>query len=247
MAAEGQVVALARAAIEGRVDAVTEDAIYGWAWDRRDRGRRLEIEIRLGERLLGRCPADRERADLAGNGIGDGRHAFEFALTEPVPAARQSELQVLAIPPDGEPVALAMPTPGELAAENVLAPPLGRMADAIDMLAGAYRQSAGAQRNALKALQEQIETASDRADARATAEADAREKTAAALTALEKRMGELEVFAVRFDESLRTIDRRLAARPEAADRPLRRLVGGLGLVTALAVGLAVYAVLGGRP
>jgi hypothetical protein len=115
------------------------------------------------------------------------------------------------------------------------------------MLAGAYRQSAGAQRNALKALQEQIETASDRADARATAEADAREKTAAALAALEKRMADLEVFAVRFDESLRTIDRRLAARPEAADRPLRRLVAGLGLVTALAVGLAVYAVLGGRP
>ena len=244
MPVEGQVVVLSRTGVEGRVDAVTDDTVFGWAWDRRDRDRRLAVEIWLGKRLLGKCQADQERADLTENGIGDGRYAFEFRLTEPLPTSGRDDLRVLAIPGDGgEAVPLAMPSPAEIAAENVLAPPLTRMAKAIDTLAAAYRQTAVAQRSGLRALEDRLQKDTDNDAVRQAAVA--REETASALAALEKRLGELEVFALRFDETLHSIDRRLAERPSATDRPLRGMVAGLGVLIAAAIGLAVYAALGG--
>ena len=246
MPVEGQVVVLSRTGVEGRVDAVTDDTVFGWAWDRRDRDRRLVVEIWLGKRLVGKCEADQERADLTENGIGDGRYAFEFRLAEPLSAGGRDDLRVLAVPGDGgEAVALAMPSPAEIAAENVLAPPLTRMAKAIDTLAAAYRQTAAAQRSGLKALEDQLQKDTDGDVVRRASAATAREETASALAALEKRLSELEVFALRFDETLHSIDRRLAERPPAVDRPLRGMVAGLGVLIAVAIGLAVYAALGG--
>jgi GT2 family glycosyltransferase/SAM-dependent methyltransferase len=68
--------------IEGSQDRATCRAITGWAWDPSDPERRLWVELREGERLLGSVRADRLRPDLVEAGKGDGKVAFFFTPEE---------------------------------------------------------------------------------------------------------------------------------------------------------------------
>jgi glycosyltransferase involved in cell wall biosynthesis/SAM-dependent methyltransferase len=68
--------------LEGCQDRATCRAITGWAWDPSDPDRRLWVELREGERLLGSVRADRLRPDLAEAGKGDGKVAFFFTPEE---------------------------------------------------------------------------------------------------------------------------------------------------------------------
>lgn len=67
-------------AIKGYVDGVIGGSVLGWAHDPDRPGKRLELEIRVDDALVGRCVADIERDDLARAGIGDGRHGFRQPL-----------------------------------------------------------------------------------------------------------------------------------------------------------------------
>ncbi len=77
-----------RAAVtDGYIDAIESGRIYGWAWDRNDPGRRVEIDVYHAGQLLETIRADRFRADLKGlNQLvelpdeGDGRHAFAWDI-----------------------------------------------------------------------------------------------------------------------------------------------------------------------
>ena len=68
--------------LQGRLEAVRNGQVEGWALDPIDPARRLEIEILCDGQLQGRCAADLYRADLAKAGIGDGRHAFSLTLSQ---------------------------------------------------------------------------------------------------------------------------------------------------------------------
>jgi hypothetical protein len=93
--------------IRGLVDNATEDRLYGWAFDATRPGQRLVVELRLGGERLARTIADLARPDLAQNGIGDGCHAFEFAVTgEEMAHAR--DFAVVALTANGQEVALPL-------------------------------------------------------------------------------------------------------------------------------------------
>lgn len=96
--------------IIGFVEAMTDSAALGWTW-RPGSKDRLAVELRLGERTIASASADCMREDLARNGIGDGKHAFEL----PIPSefrACSNQLRVVVVGADGMTVMLdASPVP----------------------------------------------------------------------------------------------------------------------------------------
>jgi len=86
--------------IRGLIDNATPDRLYGWAWDASNPEHRLRVELRLAGETVASTVADTLRPDLAGNGVGDGRHAFEFELSKDW-IERRAELAVVAIGQDG--------------------------------------------------------------------------------------------------------------------------------------------------
>lgn len=93
--------------VRGLVDNATGDRLFGWAWDAARPGERLRVELRLAGEVVASTIADFARPDLAGNGVGDGCHAFEFPLT-PEWAERRAELTAVAHGGDGTEVPIAM-------------------------------------------------------------------------------------------------------------------------------------------
>ena len=66
--------------MQGHLDHCDARSVEGWVFDPTAPDQPLSLEIRSGDRLLGRCQADRPRVDLAA--YGDGRCAFSFALPD---------------------------------------------------------------------------------------------------------------------------------------------------------------------
>ena len=90
----------ARPAVQAVIDNATADRLYGWAWDPAAPGRRLAVALRLGAATVATATADLARPDLAGNGVGDGCHAFEFPLL-PEWIERRAELAAVVLRADG--------------------------------------------------------------------------------------------------------------------------------------------------
>src|SRR5262245_50426121 len=86
--------------MNGRVDAIDQGRIFGWAFDPMAPDQRLTIRVLLDGKAIAEAVADRNRPDLRRNGIGDGKHAFEVALPELV-QSRASELVVVALNKSG--------------------------------------------------------------------------------------------------------------------------------------------------
>jgi hypothetical protein len=83
-----------RPSIRALIDNATADRLYGWAWNAAEPDQRLTVELRLGDTPVATTTADLARPDLAGNGIGDGCHAFEFPL-RPEWVQRRGELSAV--------------------------------------------------------------------------------------------------------------------------------------------------------
>lgn len=94
------------AAIQGLIDNVEPGRLFGWAWNQANPNERLQIELRLGPDVAASTTASSHRPDLAGSGIGDGRHAFDLPLTPSI-LERRAEISVVAISENGE----TMPLP----------------------------------------------------------------------------------------------------------------------------------------
>jgi len=95
------------AELQGLVDNAITNRLYGWAWNAAAAAERVTVELRLGDEVVATAVAERERADLAKAGVGDGRHAFELPL-KPEWVVRRSELAVFARAADGSEAALAL-------------------------------------------------------------------------------------------------------------------------------------------
>jgi hypothetical protein len=92
--------------VNGYIDAVTGNRIYGWAWDAQQPAARITIRLQAKGKTVGIVTADLLREDLKSSGIGDGAHAFEATIPDGVPV---KELKVLAVcPASGATVPLAM-------------------------------------------------------------------------------------------------------------------------------------------
>jgi hypothetical protein len=83
-------------AIDGRLDAVVDGSVLGWAWCPLEPTRRLEIVLMLNDRPVARRIADQERDSLRAAGIGDGAHAFGIALPPAAADGSRHTIRVLA-------------------------------------------------------------------------------------------------------------------------------------------------------
>ena len=120
-----------RESVVGYVEVIGETRVAGWAWCRGRPEKPVEVEIRLGNRVLQRARADRFRQDLVRAGIGDGRHGFNVVFDEPLPRERKGDLGAFVVcGPDGPYVPLASPT----------SKPAGRASE--DNLGGNSREAA---------------------------------------------------------------------------------------------------------
>ncbi|PWC32945.1 hypothetical protein [Azospirillum sp. TSO35-2] len=246
--------AIPGAAIEGHIDAVQGGRVFGWAWDRNHPGDRLEVTLRLerdgGPALeLARVSADRPRPDLAGGGIGDGAHAFEAELTLPDGADPSRVVALVRAPTTGETVTFAQPNPEEQRLDRLLAPHLHRIGERIDALRRDQRQVAAAQQTVGRLLRDIGEgVAGLRADAARVETAQAEQRNALGEAATEslrdltERVGGLEVFLMRMDQTLRGFDEAMAGKTAKPGWPplLTVLGAAVGAFVAVLVGFALF-------
>jgi hypothetical protein len=207
-----------RAAVTGYVEARTQDRILGWAWDAANPEMRLAIGLVSAGRVVARTVADQPREDLARNGIGDGAHAFSFAIE---PGMRDAAaLEVVVLGSDGP--LMRLPAAGEAGQPGLL------------QLQRGLATIAAGQRALLKAV---------RAPSPKTPElSEMVASLAAQQDRIEKAVGALEIFVTRLDNRLAALD---AGRTEA--RPARApllLAGALALAGLAAITWAVAPALG---
>lgn len=203
--------AATRATVTGYVEARTHDRILGWAWDPAAPSARLTLALLAGGRVLATTVADQAREDLARNGIGDGAHAFAFALDD---AAREAgpALEVAVMGPEG-PIT-------RLPAAGAEAGPAGLM-----QLQRGLAAIAAGQRALLKAVQAPPAQGPDLAEM-VTAMAAQQQR-------IEQAVGALEIFVTRLDQRLASL-----AEPAEGVRTPRApllLAGLLALAGAAAI------------
>ena len=119
--------------VTGYVEAATADRLLGWAWAPAKPSIRAMIELRLGDEIIARAVADQPRPDLASNGVGDGRHAFEIAVPNDY-RARIAELRVFARSGDGEALPIGAPPAAEGLSEQ-----MAKLARGVDALVASQR------------------------------------------------------------------------------------------------------------
>jgi hypothetical protein len=216
MSAALQTLAPQPADIDGRIDAIAGGRLYGWAWDRVRPSDHLEVEIRVGDRMVATAFANQPRDDLKANGVGDGCHAFELAIDL---APGETPVAIARSPVTGDVMPLRLPSDVETVTESVLGPTLLRMSALMD----ATQRN---QQTVLRGLRELMK------QGQAAPNADKRlEELATSQEELKAQISGVEIFLMRIDEHLHEVNNSLKQRaPAAIDKPLRIAV------TALAAG-----------
>lgn len=190
--------------MKGRVDAIEEGRLYGWAFDPSVPTERLLIRVLLDDKPIAEAPADKDRPDLKRNGIGDGKHAFEVMLPQ-FAAARAGELVVVAANAAGGEQKLRVPKPDEQAAEALIAAPMTRILDKLDMLMAAQRQLQVNQRS----LQRVAPTLDASGNAAPAELLDIASSVDGLRTDLHQRMTELDVHIMRMDGVVAGLEQRM--------------------------------------
>ena len=68
--------------------------VYGWAWDGKDPGKRLIVEVTDGDIPLGTSPADGPRPDLVAAGMGDGRYGFRYVFPASIKDGKPHSIRI---------------------------------------------------------------------------------------------------------------------------------------------------------
>jgi hypothetical protein len=212
--------------VVGFVEAATADRILGWAWGPGTPDIRVAIEVRLGDTIVAETVADLPRADLASNGIGDGRHAYDIMIPIEV-RNRAAELRVFARAGEG----VAMPI-GATPAADGLADQVTKVMRGVDMLLNSQRLIHRNLQSALTARPDGTD-----ADRESTSAVLARMVELQAETA--EQISGVERFVMRLDEQLSRLSPAAARSPPAAALIPRMAVWALGIAgTALFVSIA---------
>lgn len=220
--------------MNGRVDAIDQGRIFGWAFDPMAPDQRLTIRVLLDGKAIAEAVADRNRPDLRRNGIGDGKHAFEIALPEPV-QSRASELVVVALNKSGSEQPLRVPQPDEQAAEALIAAPLTKVLDKLDVLMAAQRQLQVSQRS----LQRTPEIDAEKTETVSLSEVGIAVENLGAN--ISQRLNDLDVHLMRLDGVVAGMEQNLSAlkkRTNGDFKPLLLLLFVLvGFVAGAGLGL----------
>ncbi len=217
------------AKLNGRIDALDGNRLHGWIWDEARPDQAVTVKLYCDGKLALEAKADQSRVDLRRNGIGDGKHAFSMELDERLVAAR-GRLKVVGISPaTGAELELRLPAADELAAEAAIAVPLARFFDKVEVLIALNRRAQLVQ----KELNEKLDRIAARLEEN-NALAEASKVEAETQSEIVRRLGELDVFQLRFDGTLRAFDERLMAIRKEARAPLRQVTVILGFLSTLA-------------
>jgi hypothetical protein len=231
---------VSRRQIQGRMDAVESHRLYGWAWDRAHPEERLRVRVLFRGRMVASTTADRPRIDLKRNGIGDGGYAFEVELPEAV-TREPDGLEVVAFSSStGEEIVLPVPSRDERAAEAAISAPLDRVLAQLEALIAAQRRSQIMQRESAESLRttaEQVEQMASQENGIGAA----LEVVRSSQHDLAQRISEVEVFLMRFDSMVSGFDDRIKELTSAADRPMRRAVAILVMLSSISAVSAVSA------
>lgn len=225
------VAALTPARLNGRVDALDGNRLHGWIWDEARPEERLIVRLLRDGVAVQEAVADQSRIDLRRNGIGDGKHAFAMELDDAVAAAREHLVIVGVSPSTGVELELRLPPPAELAAEAAIAVPLARFFDRVEALIALQRRSQLTQKELLDKVGEIGQRLAEHRQREAEAKQSEETEGHGAIAA---RLAELDVFQMRFDQTLRAFDDRLVAIRKEAQAPLRQVTVILGALSGLA-------------
>lgn len=236
-----------RSRIRGRIDAIDGGMVFGWAYDEAHPEDRLEVRILHAGAEIGRVTADRPRADLQRLGVGQGAHAFACALPEGISPELAGLTAVAVSARNGLETSLDRPLRLDIA-DDAVAGQLRRIADLLEASLTrqddirTLQQSMVAALRTIHAVQRQQGSADDEETETQAALAHALAKVDEGQHALSERLTQIDVFQLRFDETLRAFDKRLRALTTSADQPLRRAVAALAVFTGIIAGVAIYAV-----
>jgi hypothetical protein len=195
--------------ISGRVDAIADRRVLGWAWHPGHPQERLLIECLIDGRKVASVTADQSRIDLKRNGIGDGSHAFDFELTDDA-AADIERLQFRALATNGESMVLRVASIDERAAEAAISVPLTRVLERLDLLLSVSRQLVLGQRETFTSTKSLTDRVSKLSSEGGTIET-AISQVAESQGDVASRVATIEVFLKRFDTTLASFDQRLTA------------------------------------
>ena len=244
VADEGEDPAPVAGSTVGYIDVVEQRRIAGWAWCRRQPEMQVDVEIRLDDQIVGRARADRLRSDLARGGVGDGRHAFEVVLDEPLAAEQKARIAGFAVCPDGTRVPLvnrtvktSVKTRAEGAAQ---ASEVSQVQPVLDAVAGLQK----AMEDRSSALATEVRSTGGSHAAATGAVQEKLEDVRVALEALGRQLSAVEVFQARLDAAVATIVSRSDAvgAGRKADRGLIMAVAALSLVSCASLVLGLISV-----
>lgn len=203
--------------MNGRVDAIDMGRIFGWAFDPMAPDQRLVIRVLLDGKVIAEAIADRNRPDLRRNGIGDGKHAFEIALPEPI-HSRTKDIVVMARNGSGSEQALRVPQPDEQAAEALIAAPLAKVLDKLDVLMAAQRQLQVSQRS----LQRPSEIDPDKTETASLT--DVSHAVEGLRVDIGQRLNDLDVHLMRMDGVVAGMEKNLNTLRKRANGELKPLL-----------------------
>lgn len=248
-AAPGRALEVDAGRIRGRIDAIDGGMIFGWAFDEVHPEERLEVRVLHAGREIGRVTADRPRADLKRLGIGQGAYAFACALPEGLDADIAGLTAIAVSARSGAEAVLDRPLRLDIA-DDAVAGQLRRIADLLETALLRQDDMRTLQHSMVGALRtiHAVQRQQDRPDGD-----DETDETRAAIEhalavveegqqALSQRLNQLDVFQLRFDQTLSVFEQRLKALTSSADQPLRRAVAALAVFTGLVAGVAIFAV-----
>ena len=219
--------------VNGRVDAIDQGRVFGWAFDPAEPHRRVAIRVILDGKTIAEAASDRDRPDLRRNGIGDGKHAFEIMLPEPA-VSRASDLVVVAVNgPDNE-QALRVPRPDEQAAEALISAPLTKVLDRLDVLMAAQRQLQVSQRSFIRT--QQID---DSGEAETVGLVDISTAVASLRTEITQRLSDLDVHLMRLDGVVAGMEKTLSGLQKRSNGELKPLLLLLFVLVGFAAGAAM--------
>ena len=218
---------------KGRVDAIDDGRLFGWAFDPAAPTKRLTIRVLLDGKPIAEAVADKDRPDLKRSGIGDGAHAFDVMLPQ-FAAMRAGELVVVAINGAGVEQALRVPKPDEQAAEALIAAPMTRILDKLDMLMAAQRQLQVNQRSLQRVAPVIDGTSSAAVDA-----ADVSNSIENLRGDVNQRLTELDVHLMRMDGVVAAMEKRMESLQKRSNGDAKPLF----LLLFVLVGFAAGAVL----
>jgi hypothetical protein len=233
--------------IVGYIDRIDGARISGWAWDRTQPNLTIDVEIRIGDRVVATVRADRLRKDLARSGTGNGYHAFEAVLPQPVADSERSLVTALArADAQSDPVPLvnrAVEPPTIEATASAPPPELRRWLDDLGTIQRAFEQTLKVAANDIR---EAVRGRGAVVAAGPTPEGSGPiEELRARQEELARQLAALEVFHARFDSALRALEqpRTEPGADSESNRGLRLAVIGVAALSALSLLVGLYSVL----